>query len=224
VTEPAISVVIPVRNGAPFIRRAIESVRAQTLPAAELLIVDDGSTDGTNAVLDELGGLRRLGDGQNRGQAAALNLGVAESRHGLLAFLDADDVWMPDKLARQVAVLSGAPNLEAVFGHVRERVDLSEPRLLARDGRVLPARLPSALLIRREAWARVGPFDESLRIGAPVDWYARARGGLLREHLLAEIVYERHIHGGNLGFSADAAGAYFAVVRRQVQRLRGGGP
>ncbi|HEY4187786.1 MAG TPA: glycosyltransferase [Polyangia bacterium] len=223
-TEAAISVVIPVFNGAPFIRRAIESVRAQTLPAAELLVVDDGSTDGTAAVLDAIDGVTRLGDGRNRGQSAALNLGVAESRHRLVAFLDADDVWMPDKLAHQVAVLAEAPDLEAVFGHVRERVDVRQSRLRFRDGRVLAARLPSALLIRREAWARIGPFDETLRIGAPVDWYARASAAGLRERLLPDVVYERHIHGANLGFSADAAEAYFAVVRRQVRRLRGGGP
>jgi glycosyltransferase involved in cell wall biosynthesis len=223
VTKPPISVVIAVRDGARFIRRAIDSARAQTLAPAELLIVDDGSTDGTSAVLDEIEGLRRLGDGRNRGQSAALNMGVAESRQGLIAFLDADDVWMPDKLARQVAVLEAAPDLEAVFGHARERVDVPDPRFLSRDGRVLPARLPSALLIRRAAWARVGPLDETLRIGAPVDWYARARARGLREHLLADVVYERHIHGANLGLSAGAAEAYFTVVRRQVRRLRSGG-
>jgi glycosyltransferase involved in cell wall biosynthesis len=224
VTGPEISVVIPVRDGAPFIRRAIESVRAQTLPAAELLIVDDGSTDGTAALLREIGGLVCLGDGRNRGQAAALNLGVAQSRRGLIAFLDADDVWMSDKLERQSAALEEDPGVEAVFGHVRERVDVADPRLRPRDGRVLPARLPSALLIRREAWARVGPFDETLRIGAPVEWYARARASGLRERLLPGVVYERHIHGGNLGLSPGAAAAYFAVVRRQLRRPWGLGP
>jgi glycosyltransferase involved in cell wall biosynthesis len=174
-------------------------------------------------MLREIDGLVCLGDGRNRGQAAALNLGVAQSRRGLIAFLDADDVWMPDKLERQVAVLAEDPEIEAVFGHVRERVDVADRRFLPRDGRVLPARLPSALLIRREAWARVGRFDESLRIGAPVEWYARARAGGLRERLLPDVVYERHIHGGNLGLSPGAAAAYFAVVRRQLRRPPGRG-
>ena len=213
-----ISVVIPVFNGAPFVLRAIASVTAQSLPAAELLVVDDGSTDGTVVVLREIDGLIRLGDDRNRGQAAALNRGVAASRGELIAFLDADDVWMPDKLERQAAALDGDPHLEAVFGHARERVDISDPRLVPRDGRVLPARLPSALLIRRHAFERVGPFDETLRIGAPVDWYARAQTCGLRERLLPDVVYERHIHGGNLGLSPGAAGAYFAVVRRQLRR------
>jgi glycosyltransferase involved in cell wall biosynthesis len=223
VTRPGISVVIPVHNGASFIRRAIESVRAQTLQAAQLLIVDDGSTDGTAAVLREMDGLVCLGDARNRGQAAALNLGVAQSDRGLLAFLDADDVWTPDKLERQSAVLAADPEIEAVFGHVRERVDVADRRFLSREGRVLPARLPSALLIRRQAWSRVGPFDERLRIGAPVEWYARASAGGLRERLLPDVVYERHIHGGNLGLSPGAAAAYFAVVRRQLGRPSGRG-
>jgi glycosyltransferase involved in cell wall biosynthesis len=221
-SEPQISVVIPVFNGAPFIRRAIESVRAQTHGVAEILVVDDGSVDGTGEALDAVAGLVRLGDGRNRGQAAALNLGVAGSRGALLAFLDADDVWMPDKLARQVRALAEDPTLEAVFGQVRERVSVPDPRLARRNGRVIAAQLPSALLIRREAFARVGPFDEEMRIGAPVDWYARALLGGLRARLLPEVVYERHIHGDNIGLRVPGTTeAYFAVVGRQLRRQRG---
>jgi hypothetical protein len=109
-----------------------------------------------------------------------------------------------------------------VFGQVRERVSVPNPSLARRNGRVMAAQLPSALLIRREAFARVGPFDEEMRIGAPVDWYARALSAGLSVRLLAEVLYERHIHGGNIGLRVPGATeAYLAVVGRHLRRQRG---
>ena len=111
----SVSVIIPVHNGAPYIREAIESVMSQALPAAEIIVVDDGSTDETSGILSAMENVRYVRQ-EKSGQAIARNRGFAESTGDLIAFLDADDVWMPEKLALQVAALDSDPPFDCVFG------------------------------------------------------------------------------------------------------------
>lgn len=106
---PRVSVVIPAYNAAGCIRRAVESVFAQTYRDLELLVVDDGSTDATRAVLIGYGNRLTLLTQANSGPAAARNRGLAQARGDYVAFLDADDYWLPEKLARQVALLDAQP-------------------------------------------------------------------------------------------------------------------
>jgi hypothetical protein len=120
---PAVSAIIVVRNGIPYIGEAIASVLGQTFEDWELLIVDDGSTDATPAVAqrfrdDDPTRIRLLAHpgGQNLGIAASRNLGIAAARGRYVAFLDADDVWLPEKLAVQVAILEQDPTLGMVYG------------------------------------------------------------------------------------------------------------
>src|SRR5262245_10450327 len=160
--ERSISVVIAVYNGEAMIGDAVASVLAQTLPPAEVIVVDDGSSDGTPAVVDRIAAgeprVRRLRQDPNQGQAAALNRGVAEARGAYLAFLDADDVWRPDKLARQAALLDARPELEVVYGLTMQRRIHPAPRpgaeapTAASDVPAVPAYLPGAMLIRRAAF------------------------------------------------------------------------
>lgn len=120
---PAVSVIIIVFNGAAFLQEAIDSVLAQTFDDYELLIVDDGSTDDTAAIAEQAAGRRpdriavlRHPAGENRGMSTTRNLGIAHAKGEFIAFLDADDVWLPEKLAGQVEVMRRNPTAGLVYG------------------------------------------------------------------------------------------------------------
>jgi glycosyltransferase involved in cell wall biosynthesis len=114
-----VSAIIIVHNGERFIREAIDSILQQDGPALELVVVDDGSTDGTARIVREFGPAVRMvthAGGANLGMSASRNRGIAEARGRYIAFLDADDVWLPSKIAEQVAILDAEPATAMVYG------------------------------------------------------------------------------------------------------------
>src|SRR3989442_14959767 len=114
-TPPSVSVVIPVYNGERYLVDAIQSVLDQTYQNFEVIVVDDGSTDGSAAVAKRFGEAIRFVHQANGGVCKARNTGIAAARGGYLAFLDQDDLWLPDKLAVQVAYLDSHPEVGAVY-------------------------------------------------------------------------------------------------------------
>jgi glycosyltransferase involved in cell wall biosynthesis len=222
---PLVSTVVPVYNAERYLAAAVESVLAQRHRPLELIVVDDGSTDGTAAVARRFGDALRYEYQANAGQSEARNRGLALARGPLLAFLDADDRWMPDKLVLQVAALTAEPPLEAVFGHVRQFVspDLS-PAAAARiryHAEVMPGHVPGAMLIRREAWERVGGFDARWHIGEFVHWWARATELGLRWRMLPEVVLERRLHEDNQGIRGRAESVqYVRILKAALDRRR----
>ena len=120
---PLVSVVMPFLNAAPFLEEAIESVRAQTYAHWELLLCDDGSTDGSSEIARRYASLDPLrirhlvhDDGGTHGASAARNLGLRSAQGELVALLDGDDVWLPNKLAEQVAIMNERPDADALYG------------------------------------------------------------------------------------------------------------
>lgn len=226
-----ISVIIPTYNRAAYIAEAIASVTAQTWAQLELILVDDGSTDETAAILAALAAepqrapLRIIRQ-DNAGPGAARNAGVAVAGGDLLAFLDSDDLWLPDKLSRQMAVLQERPEIDAVYGHAEQflspELSVAERARFAHlDGCVVPAPIAPSLLIRRGAFARVGPFDPTLRIGVDMDWYARLCELPLGVVMLAEPVYRRRIHTTNLNLThANEQSERLLVLKRALDRRR----
>ena len=172
--SPLVSVVIPVFNGAPFVQKAVESVRAQTIRDIEIIVVDDGSTDGTQAVLVELEKTRGIiwFQQEHGGPARSRNRGIAAAHGEFIALLDCDDVWLPDKLEAQLAIMRSRPDVGTVHsdyevvdqdGRVEERVRArhsDEPLSQAFVGG--HAALPSTLLIRREELEKVGSLNPEL--------------------------------------------------------------
>lgn len=183
---PAVSVVIPAWNAAWCVSRAIDSVLAQGLRDVELIVVDDGSSDGTPQVLARYGNAIRVLRQPNRGLAAARNAGIRAARAPLVAFLDADDWWLPGKLQQQVALMRAQPALG--FCSTAARVEDPAGRLLNLwsaprwSGSFLVhlfgetaavAGSGSAVLARRALLEEVGGFDETLRSLEDTDLWMR---------------------------------------------------
>ena len=204
-----ICAIIPVYNCERYIGAAIESVLAQTRPVDDILVVDACSSDGTSAVLDRFGDRIRTIRLARSGPNLALNQGVARTSAEILTFLDADDLWLPDKNERQSQVLAADESAEAVFGAVRQFVspDLLQTGKTAVMWDAQPGVSKITLMIRRAAFERVGWFDESLSVVDFVEWYTRAATSRLRVVMLDEVVTLRRRHDANVG-----------IVKRKEQR------
>jgi glycosyltransferase involved in cell wall biosynthesis len=215
VTE-RISVIIPVYNCADFLAEAIESVLAQSYPASEIIVVDDGSTDDSISVAARFPQVRVLSQ-PNAGPGAARNLGIRNARGSYLAFLDADDLWAPDKLQRQMSAME-ADDPDIVFGQVEIFHQSGDPGTAPQ---IYEGVIVGAMLVKRESFDRVGGFPEATRIGEFIDWYARAQECGLRSVSLPDIVMRRRLHSHNLTKEQDTRTAYFDVLREALRRRQG---
>jgi glycosyltransferase involved in cell wall biosynthesis len=218
-----VSAVIPVYNGERYLAEALESVLAQTWRHLEVLVVDDGSTDGTAAVARGFGAPVVHHGREHAGLAATENAGMELAQGEFVAYLDADDLWLPGKLAVQTAALAADPGLDMVFGHVEQFVspELATARPLPPDAIEMPGYSTGTMLIRRSSFARAGRFDPDLRMGEFVDWYIRAIERGLRSHMLPDVVMRRRIHGDNMGIrERKYRSDYVRILKAALDRRR----
>lgn len=203
--KPLISVILPVFNGEKYLAEAIESVRNQSYRPLEFIIVDDGSTDDTAKVAASFGSSLRYNYQQNAGTGAARNNGVEAATGDFFAFVDADDLWTENKLTVQMNTFSDNPEIEAVFGHVKQFLspDLDEEskKRLFCPAEIMPGELPSTMLIKRESFFRVGLFEENWQVGQDVSWILRARELGIRTMMLPDLIYMRRLHKNNKGIT-----------------------
>jgi glycosyltransferase involved in cell wall biosynthesis len=225
---PLISVMIGVYNAEPYLAEAIESVLAQDYVPLELIVVDDGSNDGSAAVAKSFPQVNYFFQ-ENAGNGAARNRAVEAATGDLFAFVDADDRFTPGKLTLQKTALDADPALDMVFGHVREFLspELDEETrnsLRPPAPEPMPWTAPNLMLIRRESFLRVGPFSTTFRVGVTVDWFARASEAGLRYAVLPEVVLERRLHTQNNGLrESGARSQYLDVIRAAMERRRAAG-
>ena len=179
-----VSVIIPTYNRAALVTEAVASVLAQTYRDFELLVVDDGSTDGTLVALAPLGDeIKVLRREERRGVSAARNLGAKAAAGEWLAFLDSDDLWLPDKLARQVEYLKAHPDLvicQTGETWIRNGVRVNPPESCRKvAGNIFLPSLqrclvsPSAVMLHRRLFEEMGGFDESLPAAEDYDLWLR---------------------------------------------------
>jgi glycosyltransferase involved in cell wall biosynthesis len=168
------SVIIPVLNGRTFIFDTLKSVLEQLEPTDEVLIIDDGSTDGTRGILKGSDPRVKLLSGQSRGPSAARNVGLSVASGDFIAFLDHDDIWPAGRHQALLSRLTGDASADAAMGRLRilveEGCDGSEYMPL--DGKYEPGILMTCLY-RRRLIDRIGSFDEALRFAEDVDYYLR---------------------------------------------------
>jgi len=217
-----ISVIIPTYNRASLVCKAILSAVGQTYINLEIIVVDDGSTDGTAELVATFGGRVRYISKTNGGVSSARNLGIRESSGGLIAFLDSDDQWAPDKLEKQASFLQQRPDFGMVLCDCLfidpsgKDAELSRRRKhLPNDGYILedvlksPSLIPSSVLVKKSVLDDVGYFDENIKTAEDLDLHLRIaskyRIGLVTEPLVTCMrnheglsmesrTYEDHVH------------------------------
>ncbi len=204
-----VTCVIPAYNAERYVDRALTSVIEQSRPPDEIIVVDDGSTDGTAAVLAAYGSRLRVVRQTNSGPAAARNRGIEMAAGDLICFQDADDEWDRDKLAKQLALLDASPNVGICITHLRnvwaqhleaERRGLAE-HLFANDP---PGYVFQTSLIRRSVFEHAGMLDETLRRAEDIEWFARARDAGVALAIVPEVLVYRHLHGQNISDAGES--------------------
>src|SRR5262245_56929726 len=177
--QPLISCIVRVFNGEGYLREALDSILAQTYRPLEVIVADDGSTDGTARVVASFGGQVRYIRQTNQGPSTARNLGIRVVIGAFIAFLDADDLWHPQKLERQIDRFNARPELDYCVTHAQ---NFWIPELNAeakryqrhRISRPLPAYVTGTLMARRALFNTIGLFNYALAHGDSTEWFLRA--------------------------------------------------
>ena len=220
---PLVSVILPVYNSQRYLAEAIESVRAQGYPRLELIVVDDGSTDGSASLLNDLGEDQLYIYQSHRGPSAARNSGLGVAGGELVAFIDADDLWPPGKLDVQVGRLLEEPELEVVSGRVQYfGLDSSVVRRMRFEGAdqtAINVNLGSAVF-RKSTFERVGMFDESLSCWEDLDWFLRAKEMGVRIKILRQITLRYRQHEGNYSLTQPSEKGMLMVLAKSAARRR----
>ncbi len=195
-----VSVVIPVFNGDKYLAEAIDSALEQTYSPVEVIVVDDGSTDGSGQIADGYRDAITSIHQERGGNGAARNHGVSVSRGELLSFLDADDRWHPTKLARETELLAARPELSGARSLVHEfispEIDEETRRRIRATHDAIPG-LHHYGTMRREAFGRLGGFSTDLQLAVGVDFSARWADLDLSSELVPEPLVERRLHKAN---------------------------
>lgn len=218
-TEPY-AVVIPAWNAQETIAEALDSVLRQDIAPAEVVVVDDGSSDATADVVRSFGALVRLVQQSNQGCGTATNAGLACVSAPITAFLDADDVWLPGKAAAQLGRLAECAELAGVCARARIfRGALLQPEYGA-DADLWSR---TTMMVRTEAARSIGPMIDPIGgRGDTIDWLARGREQGLRFEMMPLVMALRRIRPGSLSYGRDSAKdrGYIDVVRRALERRR----
>jgi glycosyltransferase involved in cell wall biosynthesis len=221
-----VSCIVPVRNGERYLGEALDSVLAQTHRDLEVVVVDDGSTDGSAGVAEAFGDpVRVIRFAETMGTTRARAAGVRVAAGGLVAFLDADDLWEPERLAVQAAHLEEGPGLDVSFCEIEnfwEQGQQEEAERWRAAGRLRGTWMIIAALARREVLDRV-PLPDRGRYTDHLRWSMGLRESELRIGLLPRVLVHRRRHDGNLSRTeADAHfDELFDVLKASVERHRG---
>lgn len=195
---------VPVFNGERYLREAVDSVLAQTYNSVEIIVVDDGSTDRTPQIIESLGNRIRSLKQDNLGPATARNSGVKIAHGDFIAFLDADDLWHPEKLTRQMQCLEARPEADLCITYLQ---NFWSPEFKAEAEHFSNHRLSKptpgyfmlpTVLIRRDVFDSIGFFNTELQVCEDVEWFLRAVERNMVIFVLREVLLQRRLHASNL--------------------------
>ena len=223
VSPPLISVVIPVYNGMTYLAAALESVFSQTYLPHEIIVVDDGSTDETAQIVAHYPRVKYFYQ-PNQGASVSRNQGINLAQGDYIAFLDADDLWLPTKLALQLAAVSKTPT-DLVLGYMSQFISPELPTevqaKIVCPGEPNAGYSPSVALVKRDTFARVGVFDPQWHIGEFIDWYTKAVEQGMSVLMLPEILAKRRLHKTNISLTQQSDRRdYLRIIKAKLNRQR----
>ena len=221
----SVSVIVPCYNGEAFLAECLDSIFGQDRPPEEVVLVDDGSTDGSAEIARRYESRLRYHLQPRQGAGAARNAGVRLAAGNCIAFLDADDIWPSDSLRCRLAVFERDPSVAAVSGLVEHfrSVGAASPASARPLPPVQPGRLLSGMLVRRWLFDRIGGFDTSGRLGDQFSWVASLGDSGLPTVMLDQIVFRRRVHANNMGSQMhDRRADYLHVLTSLIDRRRAG--
>lgn len=196
-----VSVIIPSRNYGLFISESIESVLSQTYPPSEVIVVDDGSEDNTEEIVKRYSSDVKYIFLDKCGVGAARNAGIKNSSCEYIAHLDADDIWVNEKLEIQLEEFDKDLLLEITGGMMQPFYDpgmdpINKRNIYCSDSPI-PGFSASVILIKRDSFLKTGPYRENVNISQDLDWFLRARENSLKEKMVEKLLAYRRLHNLN---------------------------
>jgi len=217
--EP-ISVIVTYFNERHYVAEALDSVRGQTHPAIEIVVVDDGSIEPLSEFLD-VTGVTHIRQ-ENGGDGRARNTGIRNVSHPLIAFLDADDIWPEQRLAILSAELEASPDAAIAYGQVKHFISPELPEnvkaTLHCPSDLMAGLIPTGMLIRRDRLERIGWFSENRAIHSHMEWLGKVKSAQLDMIGVEDVVLHRRLHETNM--SHDKASKRERMLRTARTMIR----
>lgn len=222
--HPLVSVIIPVYNGARHLRAALESVFAQTYRPIDVIVVDDGSVDESGTIAQSFPEVHYIHQ-SNQGVAAARNRGIEAARGEFFAFLDQDDLWIPEKLAVQIQYLLNNPEVGYTLTQQQFFLEpgASLPAWFRKDllSLVHPGWVLGTLVVRRATFEKVGDFAVGYSAANDSDWFFRAKSAEIPMVVVPELLLRKRIHETNdSGRAKECLSELLKVVKVSLDRQR----
>ncbi len=223
--NPLVSIIICIYNGATFLGNAIDCVLKQDYPEIELIVVDDGSTDNSAEIAGSYPQVTIVSHEDNRGLPSARNTGIQAAAGEYIAFLDADDLWPPNKLSAQVKFHQEHPEYKYsftlerfFFEESKERPDWTQKPVLQGDH---VAYVPSSMLFQKSIFKIVGQFDPKFKAGLTSEWIFRAKDQGFLGGIVEEVLLFRRIHDDNLSsIVTEENKMLFKAVKASIDRQK----
>lgn len=222
--EMTVSAIIVVKNGEAYLAEAIESILKQSLPPNEILVIDGKSTDESAKIAKSYPKVTLI-EQMGSGLADARNFGIEQASGELIAFLDSDDYWHPEKLQTQVARFSDSPEIQYSFSNVKLFL---EPGCELRKGydwyflnEEQIGRTPGTLVVRKSLFDQVGKFDPMYKIACDVEWFTRVKDYQIKSVFVSQILLYKRLHYLNLSGNVDInRREILDVIRKSVERKK----
>lgn len=221
-TQPLVTVIVPVYNGEKYLSDTLEKIFDQTYQPIEIIVIDDGSTDRSAGIVKSYPKVRYVYQ-ENRGVAAARNHGIELANGKFIAFSDQDDLWKSEKLEKQMRYLLAHPEVMFV---------ISKRKLLLQPGVERPYWLkeellhsenvdysPSSIVSRSSVFEKIGTFNPKFENASDADWFFRANDARIPKGIVPEVLYTKRIHEGNQSNKVGALHKeYLKLIRESVQK------
>ncbi len=224
--HPLVSVIIPVYNVGKYVQAAIESVLNQTYKNIEVICIDDHSADNSLNILHSFGEkIHILCHEQNAGIGKARNMGIEIAKGELIAFMDADDLWLPEKLEVQVNEFLKDEELDISFSYMKCFISPELPfqvrSLRECPSEPTPGYLAGTAVIKMSSFHKVGLFNPKWRMGEFIDWMARAREQALTTKIVSDVFLLRRIHETNTGVTQRPSRTdYLKIIKESLDRKK----